>query len=71
MCDCACRAVQTLHADQRCSDSSFFESDSSPDPTGRNPDPNPVCNTTMKPNPEKILLTYLTNQCATIPNLCF
>jgi len=25
----------------------------------------------MKPNPEKILLTYLTNQCATIPNLCF
>jgi len=33
---------------QRCSDSSFFKSDSSPDPRGRNPDPNPVCNTTMK-----------------------
>ena len=33
---------------QRCSDSSFFESDSSPDARGRKPDPHPVCNTTMK-----------------------
>ena len=41
---------QARYICQRCSDSSFFESDSSPDPRVRNPDPdpNPVCNTTMK-----------------------
>jgi len=33
---------------QMSSDSSFFESESSSDPRGRNPDPNPVCNTNMK-----------------------
>jgi len=33
---------------QRCSDSIFFESDSSPYPRGRNPDPNPVCNRNTK-----------------------
>jgi len=51
----------------------FFRADSSPDPRGRNPDPdpNPVCNTNMKSESEKILLTYLTNQCATIQNFCF
>jgi len=38
---------QAKAGQQTCSDSSFFESDSSPDPRGRNPDPNPVCNTKM------------------------
>jgi len=50
----------------------FFESDASPDPRGRNSDPNPVCkynyeNRILK----KILLTYLTNQRATTTNFCF
>jgi len=40
--------ISGLH--KRCSFSSFFESDSSPEPRGSNPDPdpNPVCNTAMK-----------------------
>ena len=33
---------------KRCSDRSFFESDSSPVPRGRNPDPNLVCNENIK-----------------------
>ena len=59
--------------EQRCSDSSFCESDSSPDPRDRNPDPdlNPVCNRNVKSESEKILLICLTNQCATIKNFCF
>ena len=54
VCNVPCRSGSKLsdwrHLKQRCSDSSFFESDSSPDPRGRNPypDSNPVCNTNMK-----------------------
>jgi len=53
---------------QMCSDSSFFESDSSPDSRGRNRDldPNPVCNTNMKSesckNPVNIYISLINVQ---------
>jgi len=42
------RSLKSDSGHQRCSDLRFFESDSSPDPRGRNPDPNPICNINIK-----------------------